>query len=185
MDSHSVAPHRPTILDTIASSTLIYVDVSKEPNEVYWLDLSESKPKLAAGKCVVPTQMYSMRDVCVIQDSDKQLLVVAADIDGLFAYNIESGKLEWKMDEMFGMEQTIDANGVAQDGRGHLFVADRSNGCVQMFSVSVGQYLGPLTKGLETISDPGIVHWSAQMSSLVVGCHIQGKWHINVVNVQY
>ena len=124
--------------------------------------------------------------MCVIHDVDKQLLVVAADIEGLFAFNIATGNLEWKVDEKVpGMEQTIDANGVTQVGRGHLFVADRNNGCVQMFSLSDGQYPGPLKKGLETISDPGSVHWSPETSSLVVACYFQGKWQLNVINVQY
>ena len=184
--SHSVAPHRPTILQTIASSILIYLDVSKQPTEVHWLHLYDSKPKAAAAKYVIPTQLSRVHDMCVIQDADKQLFVVAADIEGLFAFNIETGNLEWKVDENVpGMEQIIDANGVTHDGRGHLFVADRNNGCVQMFSLSDGQYLGPLKKGLETISDPGSIHWNAETSSLVVACYLNGKWQLNIINVQY
>ena len=162
------------------------MDVSKEPTEVHWLDLNECKPKPAAGKPIIQTQLDQMRDMCIIQNADKQLLVIAADIEGLFAFNIETGKLEWKVDEkVSGMEQTIDANGVTHDGHGPLFVADRNNGCLQMFSLSDGEYLGPLQKGLETISDPGSVHWSPEISSLVVACYLEGKWQLNVINVQY
>ena len=186
LHSYPVAPHTPTILETITSSTLIYLDVSKKLIEVHCLDLNESKPKPAARKTIIQTQLYQVRDMCVIYAVDKQLLVVAADIEGLFAFNIATGNLEWKVDEEVpGMEQTIDANGVTQVGRGHLFVADRNNGCVQMFSLSDGQYLGPLKKGLETISDPSSVHWSPETSSLVVACYFQGKWQLNVINVQY
>ena len=186
LHSHSVAPHTPTILETIASSILIYLDVSKEPIEVHWLDLYESKPKAAAGKCVIRTQLSLVRDICIIQNADKQWLVVAGDIEGLFAFNMETGKLEWKVDENVpGMEQIIDANGVTHDGRGHLFVADRNNGCVQMFSLSDGKYLGPLNKGLETICDPGSIYWSSETSSLVVACYLNGKWQLNIINVQY
>ena len=34
--------------------------------------------------------------MCLVQDGDKQLLVVALGHDGVVAYNIEEDKLEWK-----------------------------------------------------------------------------------------
>ena len=117
----------------------------KEPFEVYRLDLSESKPKLAAEKQVIHTQQTFIGDICFVHYGDKQLLVVAARDAGLFAYNAGTDKLEWKVEgKVTGMERALDALGVTTNGRGHLFVADDK--CIHMFSTSEGQYLGRLIK---------------------------------------
>ena len=186
LHSHSVAPHTPTKLDTIAASTLIYLDVSKEPTEVHWLDLNESKPKPAAGKCVIHTQVNITDDICFVQYGDKHLLVVAARKAGLFAYNTDTNKLEWKVvGKVSGMEQAVLATGATTDGRGTLFMGDRGNECIQMFSASDGQYLGRLIKDVETIGNPRRVHWSPETSSLAAACLLQGKWQLQFINIQY
>ena len=173
LHAHSVAPRTPTILDKIASSTLLYVDGSKKPFEVYQLDLSESNSKSAAEKPIIHTQQSEIYDMCFVQDGDKHLLVVATGDAGLFAYNTKTDKLEWEVNQkLTGMKQVPCATGVTTDGRGHLFVGDRGNGCIQMFSASDGQYLGHLMKGAETISDPGRIYWSVETSSLVAACSL-------------
>ena len=183
LHSHSVAPHRPTQLDIIESSTLLYLDVSKEPFEVYQLDLSESKPKLAAEKQVIHTQQTFIGDICFVHYGDKQLLAVAAQSVGLFVYNAETDKLEWEMDgEVTGVEEIVHGAGVTTDERGHLFVADYNNECIHMFSTSEGQYLGRLIK---TLGNPGRVHWNTETSSLLAACFLQGKWHLQLINIQY
>ena len=186
--SHSVAPHKPEILTTIGASTLIYGHGSKKLIEVRWLDLSESKPKLAAGKSVILTQLGKMFDICFVEDGDKQLLVVAAFEAGLFAYNIKMGKLEWKVNgKVSGMEQALDAGGVTSDEHSYLLVADSGNECIQMFSASDGQYLGFLMTGVETIGDPIRVHWSPETSSLLTACSLQDTFssHLQFINIQH
>ena len=127
-----------------------------------------------------------MFDMCFVQDGDKQLLIVAACDAGLFAYNTEMEKLEWKVDgKVSGKEQVLNARGVTTDEYGHLFVADYDNKCIHMFSTSEGQYLGCLIKGVETIGVPARVYWSAETSSLVDACFLQGKWHLQFINIQY
>ena len=183
--SHSVASHTPTTLETIASSTLLYVDGSKAPFKVYRLDLSESKPKLAPEKQVIPTQQTFVEDMCFVHYGDKQLQVVAARGAGLFAYNAETNKLEWKVNgKVTGMEEAVDVRGITTDGRGHLFVADYKNECIYMFSTSEGQYLGRLMKGVETYGNPGRVYWSPETSTLVAACLLQDKWHLQLITIQ-
>ena len=185
LHSHSVVPHKPGSLATIGASTLIFVDGSKKPYEVYWLDLSESKPKLTAGKHVIHTQLNEVSDISFGQVGDKHLLIVAARQAGLFAYNTETDKLEWKVDgKVSGREKALDAHGVTTDEHGHLFVADYNNECIQMFSTSEGQYLGCLIKGVEIIGVPARVYCSAETSSLLVACW-QGTWHLQLINIQY
>ena len=55
---------------------------------------------------------------------------------GIFAYNKENENLEWEIEKILpGMGKPMDAVDVATDGLGHLFVCDRANECIQMFSV--------------------------------------------------
>ena len=162
------------------------MDASRKPFEVHWLDLGESKPKPAVGKCVIHTKVNGLGNIFFFQDGDKQLLLVAYRDAGLLAYNTEMDKLEWKVDgKVSGMEQVLDASGVTTDEHGHLFAADYNNRCIQMFSASDGQYLGRLMKGVETIGNPARVKWTAETSSLVGACYLQDKWHLQLINIQY
>ena len=133
-------------------------------------------------------QHSSIHDLCYAQDGDKQLLVVTDREMGIFVYNIETDKLEWKVDtNLPGMEKTIDASGVVTDGRGHLFVGDyeKGNRCIQMFLVADDQYLGCFMKDKETFGYPGRLCWCEKTSSLVAACLLKNKWHFCVINLQY
>ena len=190
LKSHTVAPHEPGVMCTgAAPSILLYVDESKTPREVHWLDLSGSKPKPAAGKCIIHTQQTEIYDMCFVDYGDKQLLIVAADDEGLFAYNTRTDKLEWKVvGKQSEMEENMLVTGVATDGRGHLFVADDGNKCIRMFSVSDHSHVKCLVKGVETIGNPDFVRWCEKTSSLLCLYCRAGKWHIKghkVIKVQF
>ena len=160
-------------------STLLYVDESK--NEIHWLDLSDAKPKPAAGKCTIDIES-KIRDVCVVKDGDKELLIVVVDeVNGVFAYNTETGKLEWKVDVAaprikYGMCPV----GITTDGRGHLFVTDENNEFIHMFSASDGLYI----TDLKITGNPQAIRWCKKSSSLVLNVIEKGKFHLNVINVQ-
>ena len=178
----SVPQHKPSVICTGATpSTLLYVNEAKEPRDIYWLDLSDGKPKPAAGKRVIHTrQSYIM---CFTRDGDKHLVVVVDHTQGIFAYNADSGKLAWQVcGKLPGMEKYPDAVGVTTDGRGHLFVSDHwdGNDCIQMFSVSDGQYLGCLKKDIIDFSGPGRLY-RCEATSLVCSCLTDLK----VINIQY
>ena len=88
--------------------------------------------------------------------------------------------------EQLEIEKENVSYGVTTDGRGHLFVTDYNNECIQTFSASDDQYLGCLMKGSEAIGGIFSVQLSAETLSLVVSCYFQGKkWQFNVFNVQY
>ena len=197
--TYPLAQQKPGTLCAATQSTILYVDESKRLREVYWLDLSDGKPKPASGKCVIHTENTTINDMCFVQDGDKQLLIVAAGDRGVFAYDTENDKVEWKVGEnLSGNEKHIKAMGITTDGRGHLFVTDHNNHCIQMFSVSDGKYLGYLILDSKMIPSrsfitwprkenfrPHEILWCEEMSSLVCTCRFDGSWNFMVINVEY
>ena len=185
MHSHQVFPHKPGELCAVGLY-LLYKDLSKY--EFYWLDLSDGQPKPAAGKPVTHTRNDDNEEMCFVQYGEKCLLVVAGGDEGLFAYNTDTDKLEWKVEgELPGMKYRFSAFGVTTDRCGHLYVAEGSYGnrCIQMFSASDGRYLGRLMKGVERIGDPIRVYSSAETSSLLAACYLQNKFYLQFINIQY
>ena len=149
------------------------------------MDLTGREPKEATDKRIFHVQEAFILDMCCVQDEGKQFFAAAADILGVSSYNTETGKREWNVRgrvDLSGMEKDMSACGVTTDGRGHLFVGDMNNKCIQMFSVSDGQYLGCLIRDL---GDPARIRWWEEKSSLFVMCYLQNKWHLKVINVQY
>ena len=184
--------HNPGVICTAAPSVLLYVDASKSPRDVHWLDLSESKPKPAAGKRILRVQQDIFRDMSFTKVGDKELLIVVGGDGGLFAYDTDTEKLEWKVEGALpAMKYKFSAFGVATDGRGHLFVADFANpnkdgnGCIQMFSVADGRYLGCLMKDKEQLGNPLRIVWCKNTSSLLAAVLLKGKYYFNVINIQF
>ena len=172
-------------------SDLWYEDLSTEPREIRPLDLRGSRPTPAAGKRVIHTEIKGeIKDMCSDQDRKKELLIVAEHAegyDGVYAYNAERDEKVWEADgELPGMEYSLEATGVTTDNRGHLFVADYANNCIQMFSVSDGQYLGCVMKSEETYGIKKI-GWCEKTSSLVCLSGFEGLYvfYIVEINVQY
>ena len=180
--THVVAPHEPVMLCAAKSSALLYVDWSKIPFEVQWWDLSDAQPKPAAGKRVIHTQQRNIRDMCYVQNGGKELLIIAAGREGVFAYSTLLDKLEWKVDGTLPeMKKDIAAYGVATDGHSHLFVADYDNHCIQMFSASDGSYLRCLVvKGTKSLGQPDKIRWCEKSSFLLSICWWKGKWHLKM-----
>ena len=64
--------------------------------------------------------------------------------------------------EQLEIEKEMFSYVVTTDRRGHLFVTDYNNECMQMFSTSDGKYLGSLMKDSEAIGGIFSVQWSAE-----------------------
>ena len=97
--THSVVPRKPGQLGVVAPSTLLYEDESQYNTEIHYLDLDELHTKPMVQGKVIHTEEEYILDMCF--DAHKQLLV-GTTFDGgtdsgneLFAYNIETGGLEW------------------------------------------------------------------------------------------
>ena len=185
--TYSVVPHKPGALYAVTPSTLLYVDISTSPNEIHWLDLSESQPKLATGKRVIHTQQDPIYDMCCYQDGGEHLLAL---VDGnvLFAYNTSTDKLEWKVDRKPpGMEKRMDLHGVTTNNRGLLFVCDWIGGgeCIHLFRASDGKYLGCLMKDEKKLGVPARICWCEKTSSLITVCWCNSEFYINAISVQF
>ena len=176
----------PGIMCTTTPFLLLFEDISKSPREVHWLDLIGSYAKPAAGKRVVRTKPSGIFDMCFVQDGGKQLLVVTCGGNGIFTYNTDTDKLEWKVDvKLPGIEKDMDFMVLTNDGRGHLFVGDYVNGnkCIQMFSATDGQYLGCLMKDIEKFGDPCGFRCCEKTSSLLTAHFFKKKWNLNVITI--
>ena len=163
------------------TSILLYVDWSKIPFKVHFLDVSRSQPEPAQGRNTIHTQQRNIRDLCF----DTNLLVVAAGREGVFTYNTMFDKLQWKVDGTPpGMEKDIAAYGVTTDGRGHLFVADYDNQCIHMYSMACGSYIRSLLKGTKSFGHPDKICWCEKSSRLLSLCWWKGKWHLKIISVE-
>ena len=187
LGTYFVARHAPGALHTVAPSLLLYADASRCPREVHWLDLSDGDPKPAAGKRVIHTQNKDIWEMYLIKAGKKQLLIVAAGDEGLFAYNTKTDKLEWEVrGKLLAMKYDISVWGVATDGRGHLFVTDAVNERIHVFSVLDGSYMGSLLTGDDTLDCPSSICWCENMSSLVLVCYLpNGEQQLKVIRVQF
>ena len=81
------------------------------------------------------------------------------------------------------MDQELDAGNIAADDHGTIFVCDVGNGCIQMFSVSDGIYLGCLIrKGDQGLGGPFMICRGKELSSFIV---IDTRRWIREVEVSY
>ena len=79
------------------------------------------------------------------------------------------------------MRKNSGYEGITADEDGHLFICDRHNACIQMFS-SRGEHLEVVMgKGQGLLGIPMKIRHSREMSSLVVGHIQQGMWCIDVI----
>ena len=186
--NHNVNPHKPGHLCVSSSSTLLYQDVSEFPCEVHMLDCSGSRSKPVQGKNVIRTQQNVTSDMYVVQDSDNEFLIatdsgaVVGRSGEICAYNTATDELEWSVKgKLEGMMKKMDPRGVTTDGRGHLFICDTNNECIQMFSIRDGSYMGAVMK--RGLRDPYLIQWCEVTLSLVINYTKDNQECIGVINV--
>ena len=74
--------------------------------------------------------------------------------------------------------------GVTSHGNGHLYLCERHNGCVQMYTLD-GRCLGILIgKGGQGLGEPQWIQWCSGPSSFIVAHAKGGRWQISVVEVR-
>ena len=192
---YPVAPHQPLILCTACPTTLLYTD--KIRHVVNWLDCRSLTPLPVYGTKVSTLQHDWIRGMCCVEaDAGKQFLITthfSSSFDkkvrsGVRAYNVSTGEVEWSaMGTLAGMHQDTAAWSVAIDGRGHVFVSDITNMCVQVFSVD-GVYIGAILKQGELgLGELLNICWFSNTASLVVS-HTNSNYsdslnEITIINV--
>ena len=122
-------------------------------------------------------------DMCVAPDGDEHYLITTENVFnkslGVYAYNMSIKVLEWSViGKLEEMEEKIGSFGITTDGRGHLFVCDVNNMCIQMFCVRDGAYMGALM--IRGLGEPYRVEWCEATTALVVH---DGQRFIRVVHI--
>ena len=169
---------RPGALCTAFGSMLLYVDRSKNPSVIRWLDLSLSPPREVKATNTDLQYIYSM--VCVTV-KDKHLLIAAGGEEGIRAYDTESNELLLrKGGKLPGMGKDFNSYGVTADDSGHLFVCDINGHCVQVFSVADGSYLGAI---LPDLRNPRRITWCKQTSHLFVADEKSERCYIKKIKL--
>ena len=186
--THSVAPHRPEHLCTVGSSFLLYEDESKNPCDIHWLDCNGSMPKLLTEKSFTAS-LQVLWDMIGVRNSTDEQVVGIQGISGIHCYSTATKSLKWSVEgKLPEMREALYPVGLATDGRGHLFISDgqQANKCIQMFSVSDGQYLGCLIKkGEQGLGCPNGICWHSASHSLVVAHGVGGFWSLSMINIEY
>ena len=177
--NHQLGPDYTNILSTVPPSTLLFEEL---PNPyIRELDCSGSTPKRRGSITAFDSEIYDMS--CVNHQNQRVLVVVA--FKGMEALDVETGKSKWIQEDDYFTLINFKPFRITADRHGHLFVFDAGNRCVQMFSVSDGQYLGSLIKeGEQGLGRLSHMCFISSRSQLVV-CHSKdNNAFISVLNVQ-
>ena len=70
--NYSVAPQRPGGVRESLPGTLMYIDESKNPSEIRWLDCSASLPKPTADNRVTRTSFQKILDLCYVKQEKRK-----------------------------------------------------------------------------------------------------------------
>ena len=189
--SHSVAPHRPGLLAIRDSSQrlLIYQDQGRGGLGVGKLSCSSYPPKTTNMKNSPRSSEFidlKLQDMisCVTLPND-ELIIKSFGSNGICTSHITSGKIRWKAKgRLPGMQKSMIARGIDTDGRGHLFVCDIANQCIQIFSLD-GDYLGVLLRyGEQDLGIPFRIRWCRVVSSAVILHHRNDGCFISVFSLE-
>ena len=83
-----------------------------------------------------------------------------------------------------GMKYEMNPSGITTDGRGHLFICDKANKCIQIVDTD-GTYMCPVDCSCKVeLGIPERLDWSKSESALVVTHKVIGKCFISVLKIQ-
>ena len=110
--------------------------------------------------------------------------IIAAGLDGIFAYCLQSGALLWDYCDTIGDNTDVmSATDVATDGNNKIFVCDDGNGCVHVFSPD-GAYVGDLIRKEERgLGLPFKISWNERNKSLLVAHKRDEIVHVSSVKI--
>ena len=179
---------------TKSPHTLLYNDVFG--NQIRWCTTGSPVPLTCTRATDV--RQSAIEDMCIVQHEGRTLIVVADYYEGIFAFNAETGEVDFKFysdDLSINKEETTDrdkdgegeeemyARSITADNRGNLFVCDTNNCCIHVFTID-GEYQGVAFKrGDEGLAKPKRVRWCQSLSSLIIA-HQQGDvYSINIVKL--
>ena len=169
----SLVPHQPIRLCSISSTSLLYF-ANEEP-VAQRLDCNALPPTLLTDPLqILQLQQNQVWDMHCTKYNEKEYLITTECIShGVHAYDTSSDDVVWSVvGKLSGMAEPMWAEGVTSDGRDTLFVCDRNNACIQIFSVSDGAHKGTLLKD-QSLDEPRFARWCDDSTCLVVS-HASG-----------
>ena len=171
---------QPGCLSAYSSSKLQYEVRWTSPREIRWLDCSTCPPQPVDTSCVTHKKGNQIYDMCHFMDAGEPILVATHGVLGLYAYDTFENEVLWTAKgRCAGMEQEMNARGLATDELGHLFVSDSNNTCIHVISTDRNQYLGTLVK--EENQDL-VICWCNSIASLLVAYTLDRKtYHVNLI----
>ncbi len=165
--------YNPIILCAHADGQLLYVEkltyLHSLPSvrfskKVYALRFQPSRARESHLLTTLPKEHDVISGMRHVVTGGVRLLVVVGE--GMSAYNTDSGELEWVAKVI--AEKPFAPHSVTSDGRGHLFVSDTANRCIQVFSTE-GTHLGPiLSEDKWDLGSPTSLDWADSIPALVV-----------------
>ena len=132
--SYRVAPEKPSAMCTQSANSILYVDESKFPSELRWMDCRKQCPK--PGSYVTHSEQNSIWDICSLHHKGKQLVVSTRGVNIVYAYNTVADKCEWTLKENLGKTEKVTAQSVTTDGFGHLYVTDFLKSAIKKISAN-------------------------------------------------
>ena len=177
--SKYVTPSKPGALCMALGSRLFFAD--ELTGDIFQLDCSKMPPARVPG--FTPTQETGIYDLCYVTHQNKDLIITTSGERGISAYRPGTGELLWKnMGILPGTERVMYACGVTADRRGHIFVCDSGNECIQLFSTD-GMYLGEAFR-TQGRGRPDLIRWCENVSCLAVTFELAGQWSVHIIKVE-
>ena len=166
--SYDVSPDKPGVSCAFSPTMLLYDNWFKSEHvTVQWLDCSGSTPELSLdhNTTFVMNERCHALDLCCIKWENKDILVVATSHGKVYAYDLCSHLLEWEAQYDLGLPLKVQS--LASDGHGIVFVCDRNNNAVHMFS-PYGAYVKTIVDPEEHgVSELRFIRWSSKISAFV------------------
>ena len=122
-------------------------------------------------------------DMTLVCHKKRELLVITTYEGKLMAVDIYSDRCEWHASEYIPNKRyPLRARGVTADFNGHLFVRDKNNGCIHLYSFD-GKFVKTLLEeGMHDTEKIMRVRWCEKSSSLIVVHSKDGRqqYHISI-----
>ena len=109
-----------------------------------------------------------IREMLFVGENKKEIVIsLYHGLSGIYARNL-ANILLWNIEGAIDGQKEIRCVSVTTDGRGHLFVCDEANKCIQLFSTD-GLYICRLIgRGEHGLGEPFLVRWCKKTSSLII-----------------
>ena len=175
IDNYSTGSIAPGPLCVTSPSTLLFSGTKSTTNEhhdVYQIDCSRERLKITDTEIKIDFKGI-VWDICFVRNERKTLLL-STQYGRTHAYNIHSGKQEWKSE--------VGGNSVTTEGHSYVIVCEQIRKTSHVLSLSDGKKLGPLIrKEDEDFGEVRHMRWCNLTSSLIVAHYVENEIHISTI----